>query len=309
MKLIYVLIAVFTLSCSANEHATETESNQYLTVLGIAQDAGFPQAGCTKANCTQYWLGNEKARHATSLGLVDEDTEQIWMFEATPDFKHQLHEFTTSSKIPDLSGIFLTHAHIGHYTGLMHLGHEVMGVSNLPVYTMPWMSLYLSENGPWSQLVEFNNINLINQAPDSVIRISEKLSVTPFIVPHRDEFSETVGYKIESPNKKILFIPDINKWEIWNRSIIEEISSVDIAFIDGTFFDQNELPGRDISQIPHPFISESLELFKDLPESERAKITFIHFNHTNPLILNSMERKQVENLGFKVAFEGMRIEL
>jgi len=309
MKNILILSALLLLSCSSKQQFSDSITDQYITVLGIAQDAGFPQAGCTKANCTQYWLGNEEKRHATSLGLVDKENGQTWMFEATPDFKEQLHHLSSESKITDLSGIFLTHAHIGHYTGLINLGQEVMGASKIPVYAMPWMNLFLSENGPWSQLVEYNNIELINQAPDSTIHISSKLSVTPFIVPHRDEFSETVGYRIESANKKVLFIPDINKWEIWDRSIIEEISKVDVAFLDATFFDQDELPGRDIKDIPHPFVEESLELFKDLPESERAKITFIHFNHTNPLILNSMERRQVENLGFKVAFEGMKIGL
>ena len=295
------------LSCTQAEPISEPDSDQYLTVLGIAQDAGFPQAGCEKGNCTQYWLGNEEKRHATSLGLIDKNSGKAWLFEATPDFKEQLHQLTSFSKTASLAGIFLTHAHIGHYTGLMHLGHEVMGASNVPVYTMPRMKSYLEDNGPWSQLVDFENINLVQQKADSTIKLSESLSVTPFLVPHRDEFSETVGYRIESPNKKVLFIPDINKWQVWNRSIIDEISKVDMAFLDATFFDSTELPGRNMEDIPHPFVEESLELFKDLPESERAKITFIHFNHTNPLILNSMERRQVENLGFKVAFEGMRV--
>ncbi len=304
-----LLFTFVLLNCTSNKIEPVSSSNQYITVLGIAQDAGFPQAGCNKANCTQYWLGNEERRHATTLGLVDKESGQIWMFEATPDFKDQLHELTSSTKIPDLSGIFLTHAHIGHYSGLMNLGHEVMGASGVPVYTMPRMNLFLHENGPWDQLVRYENIELINQREDSTIIISDNLSVTPFLVPHRDEYSETVGYRIESLNTKVLFIPDINKWDIWKRSITEEISKVDYAFLDATFFDQDELPNRDMRDIPHPFVEESLELFSELPESERAKIIFIHFNHTNPLILNSMERKQIENLGYKVAFEGMRLEL
>jgi len=28
---------------------------------------------------------------------------------------------------------------MGHYTGLMHFGREVMGTNNLPVYAMPKM--------------------------------------------------------------------------------------------------------------------------------------------------------------------------
>lgn len=293
------------------ELETEPSSPQFITILGIAQDAGFPQAGCEKANCRLFWDGKEQARHATSLGLVDNEEEKTWLFEATPDLKQQLRSLQNASNlsIKTLSGIFLTHAHIGHYTGLMHLGHEVMGASEIPVYAMPRMKNYLETNGPWSQLVDYENIKLNEITADSTIQISENLWVTPFLVPHRDEFSETVGYRIESPNKKVLFIPDINKWEVWDRSIIEEIAKADIALLDGTFFDSNELPGRDMADIPHPFIEESIELFKDLPESEKTKITFIHFNHTNPLIHNSAERLHVESIGFNVAFEGMRINL
>lgn len=306
----YIILFLFVLSsCSEVNKEPIIDSKVYLTVLGIAQDAGFPQAGCEKANCQLYWDGKEEKRHATSLGLIDKSTGQQWMFEATPDFKEQLHHLKEESGTNELSGIFLTHAHIGHYTGLMQLGHEVMGASGVPVYTMPRMNLYLHENGPWDQLVRYGNIELINQRGDSTIAISDNLSVTPFLVPHRDEYSETVGYRIESKSKKVLFIPDINKWDVWDRNIVEEISNVDYAFLDATFFDQNELPNRDMREIPHPFVEESLELFSELPESERAKIIFIHFNHTNPLILNSMERKQIENLGYKVAFEGMKIEL
>lgn len=309
MKTTLILSALLLVFCSRPEPSPKEPSNQYITVLGIAQDAGFPQAGCEKGNCNQFWLGNEEKRYVVSLGLIDKTTDQSWMFEATPDFKEQIHMMKEEYKKAELSGIFLTHAHIGHYTGLMQLGHEVMGSNNIPVYAMPRMKNYLEENGPWSQLVNFENIDLIEQQHDSTMKISDQLSVTPFLVPHRDEYSETVGYRIESPNTKVLFIPDINKWNVWDRDIVEEISKMDHAFVDATFFDSNELPGRDMSQIPHPFVEESIELFKDMPDSERAKVIFIHFNHTNPLILNSMERKQVENLGFRVAYEGMKIDL
>lgn len=309
MKTTLFLCALVLVFCSKPEPQTEEPSDQYITVLGIAQDAGFPQAGCEKGNCNQYWLGNEEKRHVVSLGLTDKTTDRSWMFEATPDFREQIHMLKAGYKRADLAGIFLTHAHIGHYTGLMQLGHEVMGANNIPVYAMPRMKIYLEQNGPWSQLVDFENISLIEQQHDSTIQLSDKLSVTPFLVPHRDEYSETVGYRIESANTRVLFIPDINKWNVWDRDIVEEISKVDHAFIDATFFDSNELPGRDMSQIPHPFVEESIELFKEMSDTERAKVIFIHFNHTNPLILNSMERKQVENLGFNVAYEGMRIDL
>ena len=314
MNYLILISALILISCSnksnQNNASVVNSTGVELIVLGIAQDAGFPQAGCQKENCKLYWEGIEEKRHATSLGIIDHATGEYWIFEATPDFKYQLRKIqqvAQSSENP--SGIFLTHAHIGHYTGLMQVGHEVMGASDIPVFAMPRMKKYLETNGPWSQLVEMKNIRLQEMIADSEIQLSENVKVTPFLVPHRDEYSETVGYKVETENKSFLFIPDINKWDIWDKSIIEEISKVDYAFLDATFYDSDELPGRDISKIPHPFVEESIELFKDLADSEKEKIHFIHFNHTNPLILNSSERMKVEQMGFKVAFEGMSYTL
>tara|TARA_R110001599_G_scaffold244895_1_gene445059 strand:- start:165799 stop:166746 length:948 start_codon:yes stop_codon:yes gene_type:complete len=314
MKNLIPFFFLFLLSCgnnsSDNKPVISPSPEIELVVLGIAQDAGFPQAGCKKENCQLYWEGKEERRHATSLGLIDHTSGKYWLFEATPDFKDQLHavqESAGTNKNP--SGIFLTHAHIGHYTGLIHLGHEVMGASGVPVYTMPRFKNYLQTNGPWEQLVNFENIALQQMTADSAVKLSENIKVTPFLVPHRDEYSETVGYKIETENKSALFIPDINKWNIWERSIIVEISKVDYAFLDATFYDSDELPGRDMSEIPHPFVEESIKLFKNLSDSEKAKVHFIHFNHTNPLILDSSQTKHVKELGFNVAFEGMKINL
>ncbi|MBL7730745.1 MAG: hypothetical protein JNM88_06170, partial [Chitinophagaceae bacterium] len=112
------------------------------------------------------------------------------------------------------------------------------------------------------------------------------------------------------PQKKVLFIPDIDKWEKWGRSITEEIKKVDLALLDGTFYDGTELPGRDMREVPHPFVEESLQLFSGLPSAEKKKIMFIHFNHTNLLLRNrSAEKDKVKSEGFGVAEEGMVIEL
>lgn len=319
MKLSVVLIILLLISCSADnpdadadyslQSTSEPLTGQFITILGIAQDAGFPQADCGKEQCSRYWNGEVDKRHVVSLGLTDRTTGQNWMFEATPDFPEQLQMLKRESGSDSLSGIFLTHAHMGHYTGLMYLGHESMGASDVSVYAMPRMSSYLKQNGPWSQLVDMNNISLNTMAADSAVRLSENLTVTPFRVPHRDEYSETVGYLIESQAKKVLFIPDINKWNVWERDITEQIANVDVALLDATFYSADELPGRDMSEIPHPYVQESMELFDGLPESEKEKVMFIHFNHTNPLILSGPERDRVENEGYRVASEGGVISL
>jgi pyrroloquinoline quinone biosynthesis protein B len=304
-----ILLFLVPILTTAQIKAPEEKQSQYITVLGIAQDGGYPQAGCNGEHCLRHWRGEEKKRQVVSLGLTDQASGQNWLFEATPDFTSQLQQLQQASGLAKLSGIFLTHAHMGHYAGLLQLGREAMGAQGIPVYVMPKMKEFLEANAPWSQLVTLGNIKLVLIEADTPIQLASNLRVTPLIVPHRDEFSETVGYRIETAEKSLLFIPDIDKWPLWDRDIRAEVARVDLALLDATFYQEGELPNRNMSEIPHPFVAETISLFSPLPESEKRKVKFIHFNHTNPLIFEGPERIQVKNLGFGVATEGERIEL
>lgn len=292
---------------------TPKKSSVTLHILGTIQDGGAPHAGCRKDCCKKLFLHPDPNLKVVSLGLVDHAADKIWLFEATPDFSQQAKSLrklaaATHPETPD--GIFLTHAHIGHYTGLMYLGKEAMNLANVPVFAMPRMRRFLAENGPWSQLVNLKNISVQDMQDNETIKLNSSVSVKPMLVPHRDEYSETVGFVIVGPNKKALFIPDIDKWEKWKTDIRSMIAQVDYAFVDGTFFDGNELGGRDISTVPHPFIIESMKLFEDLPASEKKKIWFIHFNHTNPVIQkNSNQYNEVLGKGFNIAKLGVQFEL
>ena len=279
----------------------------YLLVLGVAQDAGYPQAGCAKSCCAPAWSDHSKRRSQTCLALVDPDSKAHWLFEATPSLPQQisdLNHHTGSALNQQPKGVFLTHAHIGHYTGLMHFGREVQGASEIPVHAMPRMSDFLRNNAPWSQLVSLNNISLQALQADSTISLTPNLSVTPLLVPHRDEFSETVGFRIASRDRKALFIPDINKWQVWDRDLATELQQVDLAFLDATFFKAGELPGRNMAEIPHPFVQETMELLRDLPASEKQKVKFIHFNHTNPILWDPAAAQEVRAAGFDISEEG-----
>ena len=199
-------------------------------------------------------------------------------------------------------------AHIGHYTGLIHLGREVMGSKNTIVNVMPKMEEFLRNNGPWSQLVNLNNITLKGLKNNKKVLLNSKLSITPFKVPHRDEFSETVGFRIEGPSKTLVFIPDIDKWNKWQIDIIDIVENSDYSILDGTFYDINELPGRDMSEIPHPFIIETMRLFKN--SDKKDSIYFIHLNHTNPALnKNSDEYINILEKGFNVTKLGEKYHL
>lgn len=308
--LIFSLVIVGCISQPKNIDASDKPS-QYITVLGIAQDAGFPQINCEKDCCKAFYDGTESKKLVSCLGLVDLESKSKWLFDATPDISQQTQNLKENhldnGKIVD--GVFLTHAHIGHYTGLMYFGREALGANGIPVYAMSKMKEYLKNNGPWSQLVSLNNIELKLIKHDSTVALNSKLKVTPFLVPHRDEYSETVGYRIEGKNKSALFIPDIDKWHVWERNIIEEVKKVDYAFLDASFFRDGELK-RDMSKIPHPFTTETTTLFENETIETKSKIHFIHFNHTNPTIKDSHPlRDSIQNLGFRFAKEGAIYDL
>ncbi|MEL6945123.1 MAG: MBL fold metallo-hydrolase [Bacteroidota bacterium] len=313
MRLLFITLTYSLLvSCSSS---TEQDTNKSvstkiprtgisLLILGTAQDAGAPQIGCQKDCCKVRFRSTSERKKVVSLGVIDYDAQATYLFEATPDITAQckmLKEASNSSEeLP--SAIFLTHAHIGHYTGLMYLGKEATNAQQVPVYAMPKMQDFLSNNGPWDQLVNTGNIELKALADEQTVQLNDQLSVTPFLVPHRDEYSETVGYVIEGEHKKALFIPDIDKWGKWKKSIIEGISKVDYAFLDATFYDAVEINNRDISQIPHPFVIESMDLFSELSAQEKSKVHFIHFNHTNPLLnAESEQAAKVKANGFNIA--------
>ncbi len=315
LQIFFLVLFVLVLNCNkGTEHIDslpKDDFKQYLTVLGIAQDAGFPQINCEKPCCALVYSGQESKKMVSSLGLVDLDTKQKWLFDATPDIAEQLQYLKTNDldngKVID--GVFLTHAHIGHYTGLMYFGFEALGSANIPVYAMPRMSSYLKSNGPWSQLVTYDNIEIRGLEAGKVLSLNSSLKVTPIHVPHRDEYSETVGYKIEGDHKTALFIPDIDKWSKWDRDIVEAVKQVDYAFLDASFFRDGELQ-RDMSKIPHPFTTETTTLFENETVLTKQKIYFIHLNHTNPAIRERHALKDsLQDLGFNFAKQGDRFEL
>ena len=303
---------IATLLCMCMACPAMASDNIFIQVLGIAQDAGMPQANCYRPHCMAAWEERSKRRMAASIAVVDSAAGRKYLFDATPDMREQLYELhlVAPDNEIELGGVFLTHAHMGHYTGLMHLGREAAGTHGIPVFAMPRMHDFLASNGPWNQLVRLQNIDLRKIANEQSVRLGDSLTVTPMLVPHRDEYSETVGYRIDGPEKSAVFIPDIDKWSLWDVDIRDVIKSVDYALLDATFFRDGELGGRDMSKIKHPFVRESMDLFDSLNEQEKQRVIFIHMNHTNPLLQDGSEAQaEVTRRGYRYAREGMRLEL
>lgn len=304
-----VLSALLALAAAAQSRA---DAPVYLYVLGVTQDAGYPQAGCYRAHCLPGWSGDRPRLTPSSIAVVDEDAGAKFLFDATPAIGDQLYRLQIVA--PDdrftLGGVFPTHAHIGHYAGLMYFGHEAMGAKGIRVFAMPRLREFLATNGPWDQLVRYENLRLEPLSDETTVRLTPRLQVTPMTVPHRDEYSETVGFRIEGPQRTALYLPDIDKWQRWDRDIRQIVAEVDYALVDATFYAHGELPGRDMSQVPHPLVTDSMALFAGLEPEVRGRVIFIHMNHTNPLLVPDSEAANaVRANGFRIAFEGMQLAL
>lgn len=299
MKFTLLFIPLFFTQSIFAQKVESKANNPCIIILGTLQDGGSPHIGCEKDCCKK----TDTNKKVVSLGIIDPASEKKFIIEATPDITSQikiLNEYAGNTN--PIDGILLSHAHIGHYSGLMYLGKEAKNAKNIPVYTMPKMKLFLVNNGPWSQLVNLKNIQLMEIFDKKEFSLSNQIKIIPYQVPHRDEFSETIGFKIIGPNKSALFIPDIDKWGKWDTDIIEMIKNVDYAFIDGTFWDPSELNNRNMAEIPHPLIKESMLKFINIPTSEKDKIWFIHLNHTNPVLIpSSKEFQELSSKGFHVA--------
>ncbi len=292
----------------------------YVLVLGTAQDGGVPQIAGQNPEDVAARRDPARRRLVSSLLVADPASGKRWLIDASPDLREQVDRSEGQPPTRDASGavasrplfdgIFLTHAHMGHYLGLAQLGREAYGAQGVPVWGSAQMADFLSRNAPWDQLVKLGNVKLERFAAGQSVALAAGLSITPVPVPHRAEYTDTHGFIVRGPRRALLYIPDIDKWERWETAIESVLRQVDVALLDGTFFADGEIPGRSMADIPHPFIAESMARFAPLPESERRKIVFIHLNHTNPAAnLSSAERRRIEAAGMRVAVEGERIEL
>jgi pyrroloquinoline quinone biosynthesis protein B len=296
-----------------------TPSGPRVVVLGTAQDGGFPHTACEHSLCATARRNPALARRVASLAIDFPASGRTFLVDATPDLPAQIQTVHGFRPHPEgkvdrapFDGVFLTHAHLGHYLGLAHFGFESVSTSNLPVWASPRMAEYLRTNGPWSQLVRLKNIDLREMRPGEPVDLGEKVTVTAFPVPHRDEYSDTMAFVIRGPKSTVLYVPDTDGWSAWARPLprfLEE-EKVDVALLDATFYSPDELPDRDVTKIRHPLVTDSMDLLAPLVKAGKLRVLFTHLNHSNPALdPEGAARKMIEARGFRVLDEGDEFEL
>jgi pyrroloquinoline quinone biosynthesis protein B len=296
---------------------TGAEPGPGLLVLGTAQDGGFPHAACRCERCAAARRDPRLARRVASLAVVLPAERRVYLIDATPDIAVQLEALAPLRPAPagrvdrsPVDGVLLTHAHVGHYLGLAHFGFEAIHTRALPTWATPRMARFLSTNGPWDQLVRLGNLELRPVEPGSTIQLGDAVAATPIAVPHRDEYSDTVAYLLRGPRRAVLYVPDTDAWRSWQPPLPERLAGVDVALLDGTFYSPEELPGRDVSKIGHPLITETMDLLGEAVRAGGLRVFFTHLNHSNPVLdAGSAARRALEARGFAVLAEGQEFPL
>ncbi|MEE9207778.1 MAG: MBL fold metallo-hydrolase [Gemmatimonadota bacterium] len=290
------------------------QDDLFALLLGSIQDAGLPQAGCYTELCESARAEGAETRFVTSLALVEPNAERFYLVDASPDLPRQMDLIPGESfraraaQRRPFDGIFLTHAHIGHYLGLAHLGREGLGTAPTHCYCTDRMASFLESNGPWSLLVEEGRLVLQRLVPNVWTRIDEHLEAKAIPVPHRDEYSDTVGFVFRGPTREMLYLPDIDGWEKMQPSIESVVREVDVALLDGTFYTAAELPGRRQEDISHPLIPSTMNRLESL--AAETEIAFIHLNNTNrALTIGGPEALEIARRGFHLPRKGQRYAL
>lgn len=315
-----------TSEAASSAQTPTPQGTPFLRVLGTAQDGGFPHAACEHELCRRARLDDSLASYVASLGLVlpqHGGGNRVFLVDATPDIRDQLDLLRDVRDLPQnrvdrapVDGVLLTHAHIGHYLGLAFFGFEAVHTRDLPVFATARMAAFLRANGPWGQLVTKGNIALVEQAPGTRFTLGAAadgatVEVEMLAVPHRDEYSDTVGFLFAGPNRTVLYVPDTDGWAAWRpplREVLDRLQ-VDVAILDASFYSLDELPGRDLASVRHPLVTQTMELLADWVAAG-GEVVLSHLNHSNPALDPSSEaRAAIEAAGFEVATLGQAIGL
>ncbi len=313
IALILLLVSVF----AGGLIVAQSASVPYLEVLGIAQDGGLPHAACNCERCAWARQSAQNRRYIASLALVQPGTGGIYLFDATPDLREQLALLSGIGPPPasqvdrePVAGVFLTHAHIGHYLGLAFFGYEAIHTQGLPVMATPRMAEFLRRNGPWSQLVSLGNITLEEMSPGGRRQVGNEVVVQAIPAPHREEYTDTLGFLIHGPRRSVFYLPDTDSWRAWLTPVTELLRQVDVAIVDGTFFSSEELPGRPVEEIGHPLIQDTMDLLQPLVDKGGLEVYFTHLNHSNAALDPHGEARQsIDQRGFHVLEQGQKIAL
>jgi pyrroloquinoline quinone biosynthesis protein B len=295
-----------------------------IRVLGSAAGGGLPQWNCGCPNCVRARAGDPHVPPRAQPSLAISADGRRWsLLNGSPDVREQLARFpglhppAGTRDIP-LDTIALTNADLDHVLGLLVLREA------LPhrIVSTAWVrDALLAHNAAWRLLEPaWGAIRL-----DQPVRLDREgaLEARFFPVPGKvpswleglapNDAEATVGVRVTDARsgRRLVYAPGVRNFD---AGTLAEIEAADCAFVDGTFFSDDELrrarPGAPDAQamghLPIGGPAGSLSRLAGLP----TRCLYIHMNNTNPLLdARSAAAEQVRRAGLEIASDGLEIAL
>ena len=294
-----------------------------LAILGAGAGGGLPQWNCGCANCLDARAGKIASMTQSSIA-VSADGEQWVVLNASPDIAVQLQRtkalWPKALRGTPIKAVILTNGDIDHIAGLLTLREKTA----FTVYATKSGMDILTSNSVFNvldaELVERRIMSI-----DEAFAPLPDVKIIPFSVPGKvalfledDEAldleavgDQTIGLLLEANGKRAAYIPGCAALPDW---LLERLDAVDLLLFDGTVWENDDMTktgtgrktGARMGHIPLSGHDGSLERLGVIS----ARKVFVHINNTNPMLQpTSVERAQVENAGWEIAFDGMEIDL
>ena len=303
-----------------------------IIVIGSAAGGGFPQWNCNTDACNQARAGTALARTQSSMA-VSADNEHWFLFNASPDIRHQINNTSVlhpknGLRHSPISGVVVTNADVDHIAGLLTLRES----SPFSLYATERVLGTLQSNSIFNVL----NPEFVTRRPITLGEAFEietpngdsgGLTVEPFVVPGKvalylenpdagpnfgSQSEDTIGLRIQTTDGSahFFYIPGCASVP---PELAARLRGAPLVLFDGTLWRDDEMiqagvgvkTGQRMGHMSMSGPSGTSAAFEPLDVDRKV---FVHINNTNPTLLSdSPERQQAENADWEIAYDGMEI--
>jgi pyrroloquinoline quinone biosynthesis protein B len=297
-------------------------------VLGSAAGGGFPQWNCLCPNCRLAWERDPRAERRSQASLAVSRDGQNWiLLGASPDLRQQILETPAlqprhAPRHTPIRGVYLLNGDIDNIAGLLVM-------REMQPFTI-WGSEATLAHVSGGVFAAVN----AKFCPRTRVFLDERLdtglgfTLTPFAVPGKIplymepnadsalalgvEGETTVGLEIEGDGRRAYYIPSCARM---TGALRARLDGADLLFFDGTTYEDDEMIRLGLShktawRMGHMAMNGARGTIAELAGVRVGEKYFIHVNNSNPaLCRGAPERERVEAAGWRVAHDGLAVDL